>query len=82
MAKPSYLSTGPGYDIVPITPSDSATINPCKAFYIVGAGNLCFRTLSGNTRTVPVPANFVLAVGGDMVMLTNTTATGIWGIPL
>lgn len=81
MSKPTYQSTGTGYDLIPITPHDTTPIAPCKAFYITTAGDVVFRTLAGNTRTVTVPANFMLLVGGDLVKSTGTTATGIHGIP-
>lgn len=82
MAFPSHLpALDPGSDCVPITPSDSATFAPCRAFWIGTAGNLRLRTHGsiGTTRTVPVVAG-LFPVGGDMVYSTNTTASSIFAI--
>jgi len=68
----------PAADIVPVTPSDSTDLTKTAiALYIIGAGDVEFDTPAGETRTVTVPANFLLPVGATRVRSTNTTATGI-----
>ncbi len=66
---------GPGYDLVPVTPSDSTVFAPCRGFYVSVAGSLVFKAHSGETRTVTVVAGW-FPFGGTMVT-TATTATGI-----
>lgn len=71
----------PGYDSVPITPSDSTVLTPpLRSLYVTGAGDVSFVTLNGTTDTWTVPANFVIPVVMVRVRLTGTTATGLKGI--
>jgi len=68
----------PAADIVPVTPSDLTDLaKTAVALYITGAGDVEFDTPAGETRTVTVPANFILPVGATRVRAASTTATGI-----
>jgi len=69
----------PANDLVPVSPHATDELDTmAKALYIVGAGDIVIVTRAGNSRTVAVPANFILPVRVKAVRASGTTATGIW----
>lgn len=72
---------GPGFDMFPITPNDSADLPaPTDALYIGTGGEITVITLVGETRTIPVNDFALLPVGVSRVLQTGTTASQIFGI--
>ena len=70
--------SGPANDLEPVTPDDDNDLpNMAISLYIVGAGDVAFISAAGESRTVTVPANFILPVGVRRVLAAGTTATGI-----
>lgn len=62
-----------------VTPSDSTTLNLCRAIYVGGAGNVAL-VLAEDTAAVTfvnVAAGTLLPLATLKVMSTNTTATNI-----
>lgn len=69
---------GPALDMIPVTPSDSVELaTVAVSLYITAAGTVRFKAVSGETRTVSVPAFYQLPCGVRQVFVTGTTATGI-----
>lgn len=69
---------GPAYDLVPVTPSDSADLSQIAlALYVETAGTVVYTSVAGNQRTTKVAAFSILPVGVSRVLATGTTATGI-----
>lgn len=74
-------SSGVGYGMFPIIPSDSVDLaSRARSLYITVAGAVCAIGVDGATFTVTVPANFILPVAVSRVKSTGTTATGIFGL--
>ena len=70
----------PGYDIIPVTPSDTVDIDECRALYVSVSGNVKIVTASGETRgPIPVVAGLYLFVRCTRVFSTDTTAT-VWAV--
>ncbi|WP_372840316.1 hypothetical protein [Phaeovulum sp.] len=74
---------GPATDILPVSPSDTVDLPLiAPAIYTETGGTIVIVTVAGQTRTVKVADNSVLAVGVSRVMATGTTATGIHALVL
>jgi len=75
----SNINSSIARDMVPITPSDTAD-NVYFGIKCKGtAGNMVIVTKAGNTRTVPIEAGELEPISVVKVLLTGTTATGLWG---
>ncbi|MFG1227138.1 spike base protein, RCAP_Rcc01079 family [Xanthobacter wiegelii] len=73
--------TNTALDLIPITPSDAANLAvPVCALWVQNAGNVRFVTAKGRELTLTVDAGW-LPVAALKVFATNTTATGIYGVP-
>lgn len=72
---------GPALDIVPVVPSDSASLTSVAvSLYVKGGGQIVVTTVLGNVRTIPVTDNYILPVGVTRVHATGTTATNIFAL--
>ena len=69
------------YDMVPVTPNDSADNvgagNVALGLYFEAGGTVVFLNKDGNERTVVVPSFFYLVCSCKRVKATGTTASGI-----
>jgi len=68
--------SGAVFDLVPVTPSDSAEVAPHRCLYVAAGGDLSFVTRTGATRTVTLAAGWHPLIVAR-VRATGTTATGI-----
>ena len=69
---------GPANDMATVTPSDGAdlTRGPCRALYVVAAGNVSIVTAGGTQQDLTdVPAFTTIPVSVARVRSTGTTAT-------
>lgn len=74
---------GPATDLLPVTPSDSATLpHTALAIYVETAGTVVLVTAAGAQRTVKVADFAILPVGVQAVRATGTTASGIHALVL
>lgn len=75
--------SGPGRDYLPVTPDDASDLSSTAiALYAETAGDICFDTVSGSTRTVAVPDFGWVLCGASRVRATGTTALGIHAVTL
>ncbi|MCA1338151.1 hypothetical protein [Pseudooceanicola marinus] len=70
--------TGPGQDILPVTPDDATDLpQVALSLYVEGGGDLAFITAKGESRVVAVTDFAILPVATRRVLATGTTASGI-----
>jgi hypothetical protein len=70
--------TEPAYDAASVSTNDTARIDPTRALFIGGAGNVKVDTVGGSTVTFNgLTAGSVLSVQVTRVYATGTTATDI-----
>jgi len=78
------FSTGPdscAVNFIAITPANTDLVQPCRALYVGGAGNLRISdTGGGSVLFSNVPAGTILPVMVTRVSSTDTTATNIVGL--
>lgn len=82
MATRRHHGGGPAHaaNAIAITPHDTTAVEPCRALYVGGAGNLTVRMAAetGSTNVLfAVVAGAVLPLSVRLVLATGTTATGI-----
>jgi hypothetical protein len=66
---------------IAITPADSDLVQPVRALYIGGSGNLRISDTGGGAVTFSnVPAGVILPVMAKRVWSTGTTASNIVGL--
>ena len=75
----SNIGSSIARDMAPITGHD-ANIQRFTGIKCKGtAGDVVVVTLSGETRTIPMVSGEVEPIAVQKVLLTGTTATGLWG---
>jgi hypothetical protein len=81
---PAPFSTGPdscAVNCIAITPADADLVQPVRAIYVGGFGNLRINDTGGGSVTFfNVPAGTILPVMARRIWSTNTTATNIVGL--
>lgn len=68
---------------VAVTPSDSTDLanGPCRAIYVIGAGNVNVNLASGGTAVLTgLTAGQTVEVNVSRVLATSTTATGVFAL--
>jgi len=74
---------GPATDLLPVVPSDSASLPlTALALYVETGGTVVFVTVAGAERTVKLADFAILPVGVQAVKATGTTATGLHALVL
>ena len=77
-AKRNADAVHPPIDYVPVTPSDTAEINPTRAIWVGVGGNVAVQTLDGTNRIIPGIQNGTLLPGQfKQIRATSTTASSI-----
>lgn len=70
--------TEPAYDATSVSVSDTARIDPTRALFIGGAGNVKVDTVGGSTVTLnSISGGSIIPVSVTRVYSTGTTATNI-----
>jgi hypothetical protein len=70
--------TEPAYSAASVTTSDTAPIDPTRALYVGGAGDVKVDMQGGGTVTfAAVPAGSILPIRAVRIYATGTTATTI-----
>ena len=81
---PAPFSTTPdscAVNCIAITPADTDLVQPVRAIYVGGSGNLKINdTGNGAVTFYNVPAGVILPVMARRIYATGTTATNIVGL--